>query len=415
MAMIIAVLVLVSLGLVGLAGMEAHRAHLWQDSLATLGLGEPVPEARAQVACDAMPGGRRSSSYHQCTAILLPAGGETPLAQWQFRAAWGLFEAPADLGRGVRRLAWSNDGYGMVTTWSGLADRAWDVFIGPLLMIGFCLIPLFVVRWLRRSQEKIAEAAAAGQVIEVDLLRRIREVSKNGVVSWIWETAYDDPATGKRRRFNYRYADGVFPLTLDWPSSRGLALMGPKRPIALLTERLWPLELDPTDYTRIVTAAAVDRENDHARRRVPPEQFRDWTKEAPSFATQLEKAVALGEQGDGDACYTVGWLIFHGEGVAKDSAVAAQWFERGALAGDPRAQHNLAYLLHRGEGVAKNDGLALFWSQVAASRYATIEDAQSALGLRAGAGVGVAPRDIDHLILAARDWQPGTPAPAFRG
>ncbi|RJF88952.1 sel1 repeat family protein [Oleomonas cavernae] len=406
LVLLFALVGLACLGLVGLAGYSAHREHLWQDTLATIGLGEAVANGEAQVACQYEPGGRRSLGRYACHVRLTVGSGAAAVAEWDFSTHWGLYDNSADLGRGVRRLSLSPDGYAMVTTWAGLLDRAGGAFIGPLVMIAFCSIPFFITAWQRRGQRKLEAAAAAGHLIEVDILRRTKQTGRYNSVIWAWEVAYDDPANGARRRYYAYYGEGTVPLTIDWAASRGIALIGPRKPVALLTERLWPLDLDPTDYTRIVAAAAVDRESDHDARRNTGE-YRDWTREAPSFAAQFDRAVALGEAGDGDACYTVGWLIFHGQGVARDSAVAAQWFERGALADDPRSQHNLAHLLHHGDGVVKNDRLATFWAQVAARRYAMPQDGQAALALRSNAAEKLSPRELDAIIQDARAWHPG--------
>ena len=55
----------------------------------------------------------------------------------------------------------------------------------------------------------------------------------------------------------------------------------------------------------------------------------------------------------------------NGDGVAKDSNKAAEWFKRGA-AGDPRAGFNLGLMYESGEGVEKDLVKAAKWYQKAA-------------------------------------------------
>src|SRR5205823_2010478 len=57
-----------------------------------------------------------------------------------------------------------------------------------------------------------------------------------------------------------------------------------------------------------------------------------------------------------------------GEGVAKDTAKAAQWYKKAAEQGDVSAQHNLAVLYATGEGVAKDAAKAAEWFRKAAEQ-----------------------------------------------
>ncbi len=49
-------------------------------------------------------------------------------------------------------------------------------------------------------------------------------------------------------------------------------------------------------------------------------------------------------KGDVDANYQLGWMYFNSRGVARDDALAAGWFQRGADRGDPHAQRMLERL-----------------------------------------------------------------------
>ena len=57
---------------------------------------------------------------------------------------------------------------------------------------------------------------------------------------------------------------------------------------------------------------------------------------------------------------------FAGRGVVRDLGQSAHWFEKAALAGDPRAQLQTGYFYEAGIGVAKNLTLAAHWYQLAA-------------------------------------------------
>ncbi|MCL2415546.1 MAG: serine/threonine-protein kinase, partial [Defluviitaleaceae bacterium] len=60
-----------------------------------------------------------------------------------------------------------------------------------------------------------------------------------------------------------------------------------------------------------------------------------------------------------DECYNKGQNYHYGRGVAKDYALAAEWYRKGAEQGDPRAQCNLGFLYSKGYGVAQDFKLAV--------------------------------------------------------
>jgi septal ring-binding cell division protein DamX len=78
----------------------------------------------------------------------------------------------------------------------------------------------------------------------------------------------------------------------------------------------------------------------------------------------------------------VGSLYAYGEGIKRNDAEAAKWFERAAQAGSAQAQYNLGILYENGWGVEKDLAQARHWYQQAAdqgrkdaaSRYALIAD-----------------------------------------
>ena len=58
-------------------------------------------------------------------------------------------------------------------------------------------------------------------------------------------------------------------------------------------------------------------------------------------------------------------MYYNGQGVKKDPARAAHWFEQAAQQGDTKAQYNLACLYHHGYGVKQDNATACRWLQAA--------------------------------------------------
>jgi TPR repeat protein len=68
-----------------------------------------------------------------------------------------------------------------------------------------------------------------------------------------------------------------------------------------------------------------------------------------------------------------------GIGVSKDDEVAAAWYRKAALQGDPEGELNLGYCYARGEGLTKNEIEAARWYQRAADHGSA--EAQYRLGI----------------------------------
>jgi TPR repeat protein len=81
---------------------------------------------------------------------------------------------------------------------------------------------------------------------------------------------------------------------------------------------------------------------------------------------RVEQLRMLAENGWAEAQWALGLLFEHGFGVARDSAVAAQWYRRAAQSGLAVAQLDLANLYWRGEGVAKDEREGNVWLRRAA-------------------------------------------------
>ncbi len=104
------------------------------------------------------------------------------------------------------------------------------------------------------------------------------------------------------------------------------------------------------------------------------------------FAATLKKA----EMGNAEAQGNLGWMYFHGEGVPKDEAKAAEWLQKAAVQGDAVAQVNLGRAYASGKGVPKDAAKAVEWWQKAAVQGHA--EAQVHLGRAYSSGEGV-PQD----------------------
>lgn len=107
-------------------------------------------------------------------------------------------------------------------------------------------------------------------------------------------------------------------------------------------------------------------------------------KNAALAAQWYEKAAKLGS---GKAEYALATLYDTGLGVAKDVAAAEVWYNRAAMQGVPEAEYNLAYDFFNGQGTAKDYVSAFRWYNKAAATGLSV--AQFNLGLMYENGQGV--------------------------
>lgn len=92
------------------------------------------------------------------------------------------------------------------------------------------------------------------------------------------------------------------------------------------------------------------------------------TTAGAALPAEVRTGIEMAKAGDAKAQHDLGMLHLTGRFVEKDSAKAAEWFERAAVQGLANAQFNLGVLYERGEGIAQNDRLAFFWYQSAAEQ-----------------------------------------------
>jgi len=65
----------------------------------------------------------------------------------------------------------------------------------------------------------------------------------------------------------------------------------------------------------------------------------------------------------------LGWMYWFGEGVDPNAVEGADWFKKGAQAGNPEAQYWLATFYEKGYGnLKKNDQVSQQWMQRSASQ-----------------------------------------------
>ncbi len=93
---------------------------------------------------------------------------------------------------------------------------------------------------------------------------------------------------------------------------------------------------------------------------------------AGDYRMALDELLPLAREGDAEAQYIVGVMHDHGEGVARDYAAAASWYEKAAGQGHDLAAFSLGFMYYNGAGegdnaVAQDIGKALVWLKRAAA------------------------------------------------
>ena len=126
----------------------------------------------------------------------------------------------------------------------------------------------------------------------------------------------------------------------------------------------------------------------------PPNAAQKGT-EAETPEKKLADLVKRAERGDANAQSALGLMYYKGDGVPKDAAKAAEWFQKAAAQGHAKAQLNLGVIYVKGEGVPKDAAKAVDWWQKAAAQDNA--DAQINLGRIYGRGEGV-PKDAAKAI-----------------
>jgi uncharacterized protein len=66
--------------------------------------------------------------------------------------------------------------------------------------------------------------------------------------------------------------------------------------------------------------------------------------QAQRYQAAFEIFSTLAEQGNVDAQYTLGYMLYYGQGVAQDPTAARRWFEQASKQGHPKAKQALEQL-----------------------------------------------------------------------
>ncbi len=82
------------------------------------------------------------------------------------------------------------------------------------------------------------------------------------------------------------------------------------------------------------------------------------------FAEMKRKA----ESGDAKSQFGLARMYYNGDGIAKDDAKAAEWYQKAAERGNAFAQYKLGEMYDKGEGVARDPAKAKEWWQQAAAQ-----------------------------------------------
>ena len=102
--------------------------------------------------------------------------------------------------------------------------------------------------------------------------------------------------------------------------------------------------------------------------------------EAAEDGGELRRLKRAAQQGDAQACYSLGLAYEMADGVAQDCEKAAVWFQKAAGQGFADAQHKLALCYYSGRGVPQDYTQAEYWWIQAAQRGHAV--AQFNLGIR---------------------------------
>lgn len=110
------------------------------------------------------------------------------------------------------------------------------------------------------------------------------------------------------------------------------------------------------------------------------------------FATAVAKFRSAAERGEPVAQFNLGYMYRTGQGVALNTRIAAEWYEKAATQGHSDAQYDLGVMLREGEGLPQDDKKAAFWHLKSAEQGDALT--QYNLGLMYYYGRGVA---VDYV------------------
>lgn len=102
-------------------------------------------------------------------------------------------------------------------------------------------------------------------------------------------------------------------------------------------------------------------------------------KDSAQALSWYEKAA---KQGNIDAQYNYGYMIFNGEGTSVDYVNAVYWFKKAAEKGHAVSQYMLGYMHQHGCGTKQDNTEALYWYSLAAKQgYSPAQDKMNFLNI----------------------------------
>jgi TPR repeat protein len=106
--------------------------------------------------------------------------------------------------------------------------------------------------------------------------------------------------------------------------------------------------------------------------------------EKGDYATALKELLPVADQGDPQALYLVGSMVFEGKGVRQDKRAGATLLQLAADAGWAEAELLVAMMYDKGDGVPKRTDNSLYWNRRAAEHGLPL--AQWGMGVRSWTG-----------------------------
>jgi|GEM_PF-959121 len=312
--------------------------------------------------------------------------------------------------------------------WMG--EPTWIV-LGTLIAIAFCLLAfrLFSPEPLMRiGPEGIAIPKLLATPLRWADIGKIQATTRRGTTGDVHD----------RIVFHFKH-----PQSVDWQSAKLRRLFGdtPQAAVAVDIGMTWPLRADDVrkvirDAARTFAAAPVLHSDARGIRRrrwrsvrlascavaamLPavlhfadiglPRQFSEGLAlyRGGDVGAALPLLQTDARAGDREAAYILGTLYLNGDGVERNTAMAAGWFRRAADAGHGDAAYNLANAYRLGLGTPQDIDAALEWYTTAAKRGSSAAAYTMGTIYRLGDGVR---RDYAKAIewlrdAAARDFAP---------
>ena len=127
--------------------------------------------------------------------------------------------------------------------------------------------------------------------------------------------------------------------------------------------------------------------------------------EAKRYLKAIKDFTVMAARGHSGSEFMVGVMYFYGNGVRRDSGIAAVWFHKSALKGHAPAQLAFGSIHIRGVGVGQDLADAYMWLTLA-SQSNVPGIVSQARALRDGAEKEMLVQQIEEARRRAREWRP---------